>query len=62
MCILTRTMLLARPKPRRISPVEKLWLALLYTLNMGTSYLLMLAVMTYNIGVCKVHNGIKPSA
>lgn len=40
------------PKPRRISPVEKLWLALLYTLNMGTSYLLMLAVMTYNIGFC----------
>ncbi|KAF5843751.1 Ctr copper transporter family-domain-containing protein [Dunaliella salina] len=39
-------------KPRRISPMEKFWLALLYALNMGTSYLLMLAVMTYNIGFC----------
>jgi hypothetical protein len=29
---------------------ERLWLSFLYAANLATSYLLMLAVMTFNVG------------
>jgi len=41
---------LAVNRPPRVALLDKLLLGALYTLNIATSYLLMLAVMTYNAG------------
>lgn len=40
----------SRPKPRWKSAGLRAWLALLYILKVASSYLIMLAVMTMNIG------------
>lgn len=41
-----------RSKPRKLSVSDKLLMAGLYCLHMATAYLLMLAVMSYNVGFC----------